>query len=157
MRFSFRSGLRPTKPFPSERVHPSTDRQSYTIHGTFARVSLRRPMDDRVRVCRYGRVREMKDVVSERSTVVAVRQQVSSDLGGEIAILDLDGGMYYGLDEVGARIWELVQEPRVVEDVQGLILEEYEVKPEIARRDVLALLQELADRNLVVVRDEPSA
>jgi|ERR671911_2416451 hypothetical protein len=99
----------------------------------------------------------MKSVVSERSTVVAAEHQVSSDLGGQVAILDLTGGMYYGLDEVGTRIWELIQEPRGVAEVQGVILEEYDVEPEIARRDVLTLLQELVDRELVEVRDETPA
>ena len=107
--------------------------------------------------CRDDRVPTMNSAVTERSTVVAVSHQVSSDLGGEVAILDLSGGMYYGLDEVGARIWELVQEPRVVEDVQGVILEEYDVEPEIAKRDVLTLLQALVDRELVEVRDETPA
>jgi hypothetical protein len=57
---------------------------------------------------RYDTVKIMNRELSERSTVVAVRDQVSSDLGGEVAILDLTGGMYYGLDAVGARVWELV-------------------------------------------------
>jgi hypothetical protein len=99
----------------------------------------------------------MKDVISESSTVVAVKHQVSSDLGGEVAILDLDAGMYYGMDEVGARIWELVQEPRLVEEIQAVILDEYEVDPATGKRDVLALLQQLTDKGLVEVKDEKSA
>ena len=99
----------------------------------------------------------MKDVISENSTIVAVNHQVSSDLGGEVAILDLDAGMYYGMDEVGARIWELVQEPRLVEEIQAVILDEYEVDPATGKRDVLVLLQQLTDKGLVEVKDEKSA
>ena len=99
----------------------------------------------------------MKVSVSENSTVVAVKHQVSSDLDGEVAILDLGAGMYYGLDEVGARIWELVQEPRLVEEIQAVILDEYEVDPATGKRDVLALLQQLADKDLVEVKDDTSA
>lgn len=99
----------------------------------------------------------MKHVVSERSTVTAVRDQVSSDLGGEVAILNLDAGMYYGLEEVGGRIWELVQEPRVVQAIQSTIVEEYEVEPARAERDVLALLQQLVDEGLVEVKNESPA
>lgn len=95
----------------------------------------------------------MKSVISERSTVVAVKEQVSSDLGGEVAILNLDAGMYYGLDEVGARIWQLVQEPKVVKEIQATILEEYDVEPARGERDVLALLQDLANEGLIEVRD----
>jgi Coenzyme PQQ synthesis protein D (PqqD) len=64
--------------------------------------------------------------------------------------------MYYGLNEVGARIWELVQEPRKVEEIQAVILDEYEVDPASGKRDVLALLQQLADRGLAEVGDETS-
>ena len=99
----------------------------------------------------------MASSLSEHSTVVAVQSQVSSDLGGEVAILDLGSGMYYGLDEVGARVWELIGKPMVVQEVVGVILDEYDVGVEEGRGDVLALLRELADKGLVEVRDENPA
>jgi hypothetical protein len=99
----------------------------------------------------------MKREISERSTVVAAKEQVSSDLGGEVAILDLTGGMYYGLDEVGARIWELIQEPIVIRQVQATIVEEYAADPIRVERDALAFLQQLADEGLVEITDEASA
>lgn len=93
----------------------------------------------------------MSELVSDRSTVVASSNQVSSDLGGEVAILDLKGGKYYGLDEVGARVWELIQKPAAVSEVQAAIVEEYDVEPALAQRDVLALLQRLAEEELIEV------
>lgn len=95
--------------------------------------------------------------MSNDSIVVAVEDQVSSDLGGEVAILDLKVGVYYGLDEVGARVWELIQEPRVVGDVRDVLIEEYEVVPERCERDLFALLERLAEEGLIEVRDEASA
>jgi hypothetical protein len=91
-------------------------------------------------------------VVSGSSTVVAAKDQVSSDLGGEVAILDLKAGVYYGLDAVGARIWSLIQEPRTVNEIRDILLEEYDVEPERCERDLLALLRRLADEGLVEVR-----
>lgn len=99
----------------------------------------------------------MKHPVSELSTVVAARDQVSSDLGGEVAILNLRAGMYYGLDDVGARVWQLLQEPTVVGDIQATIAQEYEVEPTRAREDVLALLKQMADEGLIEVEDGPSS
>jgi hypothetical protein len=90
-------------------------------------------------------------VVSGGSTVVAVKDQVSSDLGGEVAILDLKAGVYYGLDAVGARIWSLIQEPRTVNEIRDILLEEYEVEPERCERDLLVLLQRLADEGIIEV------
>ena len=92
-------------------------------------------------------------MVSGGSTVVAAKDQVSSDLGGEVAILDLKAGVYYGLDAVGARIWSLIQEPRTVNEIRDILLEEYEVEPEHCERDLLALLRRLADEGLVEVRN----
>jgi hypothetical protein len=82
---------------------------------------------------------------------VAAKNQVSSDLGGEVAILDLKAGVYYGLDAVGARIWSLIQEPRTVNEIRNILLEEYEVEPERCERDLLVLLQRLANEGLIEV------
>ena len=95
-------------------------------------------------------------MVSGRSTVVATRDQVSSDLEGEVAILNLKAGVYYGLDDVGARIWTLLQEPKTVSEIRDVILQEYDVEAERCERDLLALLQRLADEGLVEVEDAPS-
>ena len=82
---------------------------------------------------------------------MAAKDQVSSDLGGEVAILDLKAGVYYGLDAVGARIWSLIQKPRTVNEIRDILLEEYEVEPERCERDLLALLQRLADEGIIEV------
>jgi hypothetical protein len=99
----------------------------------------------------------MKSGMSVDSVVVASKRQVSSDLGGEAAILDLEGGVYYGLDEVGARIWELIQEPKPVSEVRDVLLEEYDVEPERCERDLLALLDRLAEERLIEVLGEAPA
>ena len=83
---------------------------------------------------------------------MAAKDQVSSDLGGEVAILDLKAGVYYGLDAVGARIWSLIQEPRTVNEIRDILLEEYEVEPERCERDLLVLLQRLADEGIIEVK-----
>lgn len=95
--------------------------------------------------------------VSGRSTVVAAKDQVSCDLAGEAAILNLESGVYYGLDAVGARVWHLLQEPRTVQDVRETLLMEYEVERDRCERDLLALLQELVAAGLIEVRDESAA
>jgi hypothetical protein len=95
-------------------------------------------------------------MIAKGSIVVAVKDQVSSDLAGEVVILDLTHGVYYGLDAVGAQIWALIQEPRSVEAIRDAILDEYDVEPEPCERDLLALLGDLAAANLIEVNDAPS-
>lgn len=91
--------------------------------------------------------------LTDRSVVVATQHQVSSDLGGEAVILDLDSGVYFGLNQVGAVIWSLLREPRTLAEIEGAILAEYEVESARCRADLLRLLGELEAERLVEVRD----
>jgi len=95
-----------------------------------------------------------KGLISTNSRIVVSQDQVSCDLSGEAAILNLKAGVYYGLNTVGASIWKLIQEPRSVKEIQDAILEEYEVDPEQCGRDVLELLQELSNHELIKIIDE---
>ena len=86
--------------------------------------------------------------------VVVSQDQVSCDLSGESAILNLKAGVFYGLNEVGTRIWKLMQEPRRVGELRDAILEDYEVEPDRCEADIMTLLQDLLDNGLIEVRDE---
>jgi hypothetical protein len=91
--------------------------------------------------------------ISDRSVVVTAKDQVSCDLAGEAAILNVKSGVYYGLDPVGARIWNLMQEPRAVAEIQSVITDEYDVEPDRCARDLAELLNKLLAEGLIEVQD----
>ena len=62
--------------------------------------------------------------ISIDTSVVVADDVVSCDLDGEAAILNLKDGVYYGLDPIGAKIWNLIQNPRTLNDVVEKIWEE---------------------------------
>lgn len=95
----------------------------------------------------------MATTLSTDTTVVATPEQVSSDLAGESVILNLKTGMYFGLNEVGASIWNLVQQPRSVKDICDEILDQYEVESDQCEQDVLRLLNELVESELIEIKD----
>jgi hypothetical protein len=95
----------------------------------------------------------MDTAISERTVVVAAKDQVSCDLAGEAAILNIKNGVYYGLDPVGARIWDLMQQPRAVGEIQSAIVGEYDVEPERCSHDLLGLLEKLLSEGLIEVKD----
>lgn len=99
----------------------------------------------------------MSSMISDRSVVVAAKDQVSCDLAGEAAILNIKSGVYYGLDPVGARIWTLMQEPRAVAEIQNTITGEYDVEPERCARDLIGLLEKLLAEGLIEVKDASAA
>lgn len=83
------------------------------------------------------------------SVVRASRSQVACTLGEEVMILNLENGVYYGLDPVGARIWELLQEPRTILEIRDALLHEFEVEPGRCEHDLLQLISQLLDARLV--------
>ena len=92
-------------------------------------------------------------VISPSSIVVAASDQVSSDLAGETVVLSMRSAEYYGLDEVGSLIWELVRNPIRVSAIVDAIVAEYEVQPAQCELDTLAFLDRLAAGGLLEVRD----
>ena len=93
----------------------------------------------------------MPPELSAASRVVASTTQVSAPLSGESVILDMDRGVYYGLDAVGSRIWALIQEPRALGEVAAVIESEFDVSGERALEDLLVLAGDMATRGLVEV------
>jgi hypothetical protein len=90
--------------------------------------------------------------LSAQSIVVAAPEQVSCPLGEESAILNLKNTVYYGLNPVGTRIWDLLQRPRSIGELRDTLLDEYEVEPERCERDLLELLGKMRDEGLIQVQ-----
>ncbi len=91
-------------------------------------------------------------MITENSVVVVTKSQVSCELDGEEVILNLGDGVYYGLNRVGAHIWNLISEPREVSDIRDILLKTYPVSHERCMCELLALLEELATRGLIEVQ-----
>jgi hypothetical protein len=64
-------------------------------------------------------------------------------------LLDLESGVYFGLDEVGTRIWALLLERGTPAAVCEAMLDEFEVEPAVLAADVLRLVSELQQNGLL--------
>src|SRR5262245_1000078 len=78
-------------------------------------------------------------------------EQVSTALGGEAAILNLKNGVYYGLDGVAARVWNLIHQPRTFREIRDILSDEYDVDAVRVDSDLRNLLSRLADERLVQI------
>jgi Coenzyme PQQ synthesis protein D (PqqD) len=91
-------------------------------------------------------------MISPSSVVVAVSEQVSSDLAEESVILNLKSGIYYGLNAVGSEIWNRIQEPKTVSWLTETIASEYDVDTDRCQQDLFTLLQDLFAAQLIEVK-----
>ncbi len=98
-----------------------------------------------------GRAGMAKNSVTLASTVVASKNQVSTELGGEAVVLGVEAGEYFGLNEVAASVWGLVQKPIRVSAICTSISADYEVSAPECERDVLELLNDLENKGLIDV------
>ena len=76
---------------------------------------------------------------------------ISQEVSGETVLLNLESEHYFGLDEVGTRVWQLIQETGDVQVIYRTMLAEYEVSEERLRGDLDALLEEIAGLGLVTL------
>lgn len=93
--------------------------------------------------------------IGRNAIVVASPDQVASDLAGETVLLGMKTAKYYGLADVGARIWTLLRDPVSVSSICETIGREYDVAPERCEADVVRFLEDLANNGLIEVRGGP--
>lgn len=86
--------------------------------------------------------------------IVPAADVLSQTVVGESVLLDLRSQKYFGLNEVGTRAWQLLQESSDVAAIQARLLAEYAVAPEQLERDLDDLLARLLQAGLVEERDE---
>jgi Coenzyme PQQ synthesis protein D (PqqD) len=82
---------------------------------------------------------------------------VFRDLEGEVVILDLARGRYFGLNPVGTRVWALIDAGTPVDRIVATVAGEYDAERAQIERDVLALIDELSLRGLIVASDDPTS
>lgn len=80
---------------------------------------------------------------------------VFRELDGEAVILNLDTGIYFGLNTTGTRIWNLIAQHGSLQKVFETMAEEYDVPPESLENDILLLVGQLAEKKLVSVSPLP--
>ena len=76
---------------------------------------------------------------------------ISQEVSGETVLLDLESENYFGLDEVGTRIWQLIKETNDLQIIFNTLLDEYEVKEDRLQQDLDVLLSEISGLGLVTL------
>lgn len=90
------------------------------------------------------------------SLTTLVRQnpdQVAAEADGEVLMMHIESGTYYGLNDVGSFIWKQLTAPRTVQEVCAAIQSEFEVDASRCTEDALTFLQGMVEDGLVDVVD----
>lgn len=92
----------------------------------------------------------MSDQIEQMSLAFQVSPDVlEQELDGETVLLDLRSDNYFGLDEVGTRVWQLLRDGKDSEAIVARMVDEFDVEIGQLRQDLEALLGELSGAGLI--------
>jgi hypothetical protein len=73
----------------------------------------------------------------------------SQEIEGEIVLLDMASENYFGLDAIGSEIWALLQEGNSLQEVNDILLKNYDISPERLKHDLEVFVERLVENGLV--------
>lgn len=82
-------------------------------------------------------------------TFVISPNVISRDVDGELVLLNLENGLYFGLDVIGHHIWMHLAEGASLREAHADLVQAYDVTPDQLATDILALTHQLAERQLI--------
>ena len=83
-----------------------------------------------------------------------IQALINAELDGELVMLSIERGQYYGLADVAKRIWELIAMPIDVSVLCDQLLMEFDVERAICEREVMEFLTQLLSEGMIRVRDD---
>jgi hypothetical protein len=93
-------------------------------------------------------------MITDSSVISITDKAVHCDLEDEVVILGLEDGIYYGLNPVGAFIWNFIQDPHTLTEIRNAVLEEYEVEKDVCENDLQELMADLEEKGLIEIKRE---
>ena len=86
-------------------------------------------------------------------SISVAKDVIFRELDGEMVILNLESGMYFGLDPIGTRIWQLCETHSSLGAVLEAMQNEFDAPDETLRTDLLALIDQLSSRGLITIQE----
>lgn len=96
----------------------------------------------------------LNDAELEKLSFTRATDCISTTIDGDTVILSVKSGKYSGLNEVGSVVWNVLEKPVALAEIQATVLEQFNVSTERCRPDILTFLKSLAEQNLIEVKIE---
>lgn len=90
----------------------------------------------------------MPDIAPD-ARVVRMPDLIASEMDGDLVMMSIERGEYYGISGVGTRVWELLERPVTLAEIVAAICREFEVDTSVGEQDMRQFLEELLKRGLV--------
>lgn len=75
---------------------------------------------------------------------------IAAEMDGDIVMMSVETGTYYGLTGIAPQIWEALESPKTVEELHSQMLSLYEVEGDELLADLASFLSEMQKNGLVM-------
>ena len=89
--------------------------------------------------------------VTVDSILVRENELAMADVDGRAVVLSLGAGSYFDFNKVATEIWDMLAEPRRVDEIFRRLSDQHDVDAATLARDVTPFLQTLLNERLVRV------
>ena len=87
-------------------------------------------------------------------TIIALNPEiVRNTIDSEVVIMSLAKNNYFRINKIGSHIWELLKTPITLEEINKVMMAQYNVEPEICRKDVLQFIEEVLKLELIMIQE----
>jgi hypothetical protein len=89
------------------------------------------------------------EIMTPKTSISIPAHVLAETLNDETVLLDMSNGMYFGLNPIATRFWKLLADGIKQEQIRSILLDEFEVEPNVLDTDLDVLLRELEARKLI--------
>ncbi len=91
--------------------------------------------------------------IKPHSTIARSKELVSSEMDGEVVMMSIQTGTYYGLNDVGTHIWNQLAAPRSFQDICQSLQGEFDVDAQTCEQEVRTFVAQMMEEKLVVIEE----
>jgi len=95
----------------------------------------------------------MNTEIGLETKIVGNTSVVFNEMDGEIIMMSIDKGEFYGINSLGSRIWQMLETPKAVSEVCDALLPDFDVTREQCEKDILFFLNRLAEKEVIKIVD----
>ena len=92
--------------------------------------------------------------ISKETIVIRTESHLSTTLDDEAVLLEPEEGVYYGMNEIGTKLWEQLKTPIRVGELESVLLSEYNVDEEVVKKDIREFISNLNDAGLIEIQEK---
>ncbi len=98
-------------------------------------------------------IRNLEMSITLQSLIARNLEIITNEIDDELVMMSVEEGKYFGLNAIGASIWEQLEEPKTIESIVNILLDKFEVNQEQCEKESLDFISEMIKKNVILVQE----